>query len=269
MTALHETAYPRLKPDPSPKELEEVYTPTQAELEFVATLGKRPLARVGLLLQLKLFQRLGYFSGVTDVPEIILDHIVAHAGVARRPTPADLKRFEASGSRQATMPALRKYLNVRRVDDAGFAWLHHVAETAAETRHVVADIINVMLEELVHHRYELPAFSTLDRIAIQAREKINAAHFSGITDQLGTEARLLIDSLLKVQPDEVVSGWQLLKREPKRPTNKETRSYIQHIRRLQHLVEQLPKPNIPVPKLKQYRHLARSLDAAEMAELGL
>ena len=46
-----------------------------------------------------------------------------------------------------------------------------------------------------------------------------------------------------------------------------SRSYLQHIRRLQLLVDQLPTPDIPVPKLKQYRYIARSLDATEMAEL--
>ena len=56
------------------------------------------------------------------------------------------------------------------------------------------------------------------------------------------------DGLLKTATGERFSTWQMLKREPKRPTNKETRSYLQHIRRLQALVEQLPKPDIPVPK---------------------
>ena len=69
----------------------------------------------------------------------------------------------------------------------------------------------------------------------------------------------MIDSLLKTATGESVSAWQMLKREPKRPTNKETRTYIQHIRRLQYLVEQLPKPDVPVPKLKQFRHLARAI----------
>lgn len=31
MTTLHETAYPCLKPDPTPRELTELYTPTEEE----------------------------------------------------------------------------------------------------------------------------------------------------------------------------------------------------------------------------------------------
>jgi TnpA family transposase len=204
---------------------------------------------------------------LADAPETIRNHIVSHCGIARPPTFIELKRFDTSGSRQKLAKDLRQFFNVHPIDDAGLVWLGHVAETAADTRHVVADIINFMLEELVHHRYELPAFSTLERIAIRAREKINHHHFAGISGLLTAHTKSLIDALFETGPEEQFSGWQLLKREPKKPTNKETRNYLQHIRRLQHLVEQLPKPDIPVPKLRQYRLLARSLDAGEMAEL--
>ena len=39
MTSPHETAYPRLKADPTQKELRELYTPAEAELAFVAGLA--------------------------------------------------------------------------------------------------------------------------------------------------------------------------------------------------------------------------------------
>jgi hypothetical protein len=267
MTTLHETAYPSLKPDPTPRELAELYTPTEDEQRLAASIGKRALPRMAALIHLKVFQRLGYFISLAEVPPVIREHIAQQAGVVRPPPATDLKRFEASGSRTALFAALRRHLNVKPLDTAGDAWLEVVADTAAETKHAVADIINVMLEELVHHRYELPAFSTLDRMAFRAREKSNNRYFSAITNQLTAHTRTLIDSLLKTATGESVSAWQMLKREPKRPTNKETRTYIQHIRRLQYLVEQLPKPDVPVPKLKQFRHLARALNAAEMAEL--
>jgi TnpA family transposase len=267
MTQLHETAYPRLKADPSPQELDDIYTLRPDEIAFIDQTVKRPVARTAAFLYLKLFQRMGYFVLLKDVPASIREHIVAQTGYARPPKLAELTRFDRSSGRTALMAALRRFLDVRPLDDAGRAWLQHVAESAADTRHVVADIINVMLEELVHHRYELPGFATLDRLAIQSREKIHEAHFSGITNQLDERVKLLIDSLFKVNVGEHSSTWNLLKREPKKPTNKETRSYLQHIRRLQRLVEQLPKLDIPVPKLKQYRYIARSLDASEMQEL--
>ena len=267
MTQLHETAYPRLKADPSVQDLEEIYTLTPAEIAFIDKTVKRPTARTVAFLYLKLFQRLGYFIRLNDVPTAIRQHIIAQTGFARPPKLNELLRFDRSSGRERLTESLRCYLNVRPLDNQGRAWLRHVAETAADSRHVLADIINVLLEELVHHRYELPGFSTLNRLSIQAREKIHDVHFSSITDQLDAKVKNLIDNLFKIKSGENNSAWNQLKREPKKPTNKETRSYLQHIRQLQLLVDQLPKPDIPVPKLKQYRYIARSLDAAEMADL--
>lgn len=84
MTSLHETAYPQLKADPSPKELELFYTPTADELAFVAEIAKRPLPRTAALISLKLFQRLGYFTPLPEVPATIRAHIAENAGTCGR-----------------------------------------------------------------------------------------------------------------------------------------------------------------------------------------
>ncbi len=267
MTQPHETAYPRLKEDPSAQDLNEIYTLTPDEIAFIEKTIKRPTSRTVAFLYLKLFQRLGYFIRLKDVPSVIRQYIIAQTGFARPPRWDELLQFDRTAGRERLIELLRRYLDVRPLNPEGRAWLQHVAEMAADSRHVVADIINVMLEELVCHRYELPGFTVLDRLAIHAREKIHDVHFASIADQLDAKVKALIDNLFKVKTGENSSTWNMLKREPKKPTNKETRSYLQHIRRLQLLVDQLPKPDIPVPKLKQYRYIARSLDATEMAEL--
>ena len=79
MTTLHETAYPHLKPDLTERELAELYTPTEAERVLVAGVGKRPLPRVAALIHLKVFQRLGYFLALADVPQVIREHVAQHA----------------------------------------------------------------------------------------------------------------------------------------------------------------------------------------------
>ena len=61
MPSASDTAYPRLKANPSQKDLDEIYTPTDYELIFATERTKHPAWRVGLLLMLKTFQRLGYF----------------------------------------------------------------------------------------------------------------------------------------------------------------------------------------------------------------
>lgn len=176
-------------------------------------------------------------------------------------------RFERGGNRATKIQKLREWLDIRPLQENGFAWLKHVAEEAAEIQHSAADIINVMLEELVRHRYELPAFDTLKRAAFAAREKSNAQYFNAIASQLGPETRAKIDKLMKVEAGAQTSAWHSLKREPKKPTDKETRIYLHHIEMLKAIVETLPKPDIPIPKMRQFRYMARALDASEMAEL--
>ncbi len=268
MATLHETAYPRLKADPSAKELEEIYTPSAAELKFIRKIATQPTTQLAVLIHLKLFQRLGYFVTLASVPERISQHIAQAAGRRRSLSSAELKRYDSSGGKRSHMAHMREYLKVRTLDAAGRTWLATVAESAAKTKHVIPDILNVMLEELVHHRYELPAFSTLERMAIRAREQVHDQLFREIGQALTPQARTLINELINTPEGSTYSGWNALKREPKRPTNKEVRFYLQHIRRLQHLGEQLPAVNIPVPKLKQFRAMARALDASELAELS-
>src|SRR2546427_1816387 len=85
MTTLHETAYPSLKPDPTPRELAELYTPTKDEQLLAAGIGKRALPRMAALIHLKVFQRLGYFISLAEVPPVIREHIAQQVGVVRPP----------------------------------------------------------------------------------------------------------------------------------------------------------------------------------------
>jgi len=267
MATVQETAYPRLKPDPTAKELEEIYTPTPAELSFVRDITTQPTTQLAVLIHLKLFQRLGYFTQLTEVPERIRQHIAQAAGLRRALKLGRLESYDTSGGKQRHVTLLRQFLGVRPLGKEGLAWLDAVAIAAAQTKHVIPDIVNVLLEELVHHRYELPGFRTLELAAIRAREQVHEGYFRSIGQALAPDVRKLIDELLSAEEGSRYTGWHTLKREPGRPTNKEVRTYLQHIRMLQQLAEKLPPIDIPVPKLKQFRTMARALDASELAEL--
>lgn len=267
MATLHETAYPRLKPDPTAKELAEIYTPTDAEIAFVRSITKVPTTQLAVVIHLKMFQRLAYFTRLAEVPDRILQHIAQATRLRGALKSGRLESYDTSGGKQRHIGLLREFLGVRPLDQAGTTWLKTVAVSAAETKHVVGDIINVLLEELIHHRYELPAFRMLELVAIGARERVNNGYFASISQALSPKARKLIDELLQAKEGSRFTGWQTLKREPGRPTNKEVRTYLQHIRMLQQLADQLPPIDVPVPKLKQFRTMARAYDASELAEL--
>ena len=51
----------------------------------VAGIGKRALPRMAALIHLKVFQRLGYFSPLAEVPPVIREHLAQQAGAARPP----------------------------------------------------------------------------------------------------------------------------------------------------------------------------------------
>lgn len=119
MTQLHETAYPRLKADPSAQDLDEIYTLTPEEIAFIDKTVKRPIARSAAFIYLKLFQRLGYFVHIRDVPSVIRQHIVAQTGY-RPPRADELRQFDRTTTRTTLIAALRRYLNVRPLDNQGF-----------------------------------------------------------------------------------------------------------------------------------------------------
>jgi hypothetical protein len=212
MTAAKDTAYPYFKPEISTVELERNYTPTEDELKFVQGLVSGPAPQTAMMIHLKMLQVMGQLMKLPAVPQVIRDHIARCLTFARSPTLKELARFERGGNRATKIRKLREFLNIQPLQEKGFAWLKHVAEEAAEIQHLVADIINVMLEELVRHRYELPVFETLKRAAVAAREKSNDQYFNAIASQLGPETKARIDGLMRVEAGAQTSAWHSLKR---------------------------------------------------------
>jgi hypothetical protein len=81
MTAVHETAYPRLRAALTDTELQDLYTPTPDDLAFMERTTKSTVAAFGGLLLLKTFQRLGYFLSFAEVPPRLLWHLATATGV--------------------------------------------------------------------------------------------------------------------------------------------------------------------------------------------
>ena len=81
MPTIHDTAYPRLKSSVSEKELNEIYTPTADEFDLAHSLTRSTAMRIGFLVLLKTFQRLGYFIPAHKVPRPIAEHISLIYGV--------------------------------------------------------------------------------------------------------------------------------------------------------------------------------------------
>ncbi len=243
-----------------------VYTPSAAETRFVFDQFRQAPTRVLILTQLKLLQRLGYMPVLSDVPMAIVDHICSVLGV--RPVPrTTVTRYDRSGSKSRHQKILREHVRIKPIDSATYRWLAEVAEHAARTKAELPDIINVMLEELVRRRYELPPLATLSRIAGHARSQLHEAIYGAYVDSLDETLKARLDALFLTRAGQ--TRWDDLKREPKRPGPREIASFLEHIRTMNALADGLPPAPqmLSVPKRMQFITEARALDVHEMRAL--
>lgn len=98
MTAVHETAYPRIRSDLSDKELTELYSPTPEELAFVERSTKSTVAAFGGIILLKTAQRLGCFPSFDALPSRLIRHFATVLSVL---LPHDtLQLYEQRGVRK-------------------------------------------------------------------------------------------------------------------------------------------------------------------------
>jgi TnpA family transposase len=259
MPGLSDTAYPRLKPNPSAKELDEMYTPNLFEGSWVEQRTREPVPRIGLLVLLKTFQRLGYFVMLDEVPKPILQHIAQSAGYEA--IPDGLGAYDASSVRRRHMALVRDYVGVSTWCEASQKIMADACRDAARTRDDLADIVNVALEELVRQRYELPAFNTILRAARGARSEVNQGYYSQVRECLSDAAIATLTALLARPPEGTQSSWDRLKNEPKHATTQRTRDFLEHLEWLRQ--QALPAhafAGVPDIKVKQFAAEARSLD---------
>jgi hypothetical protein len=115
LPTIHDTAYPRLKSSISEKELNEIYTPTADEFDLVHSLTHSTAMRIGFLVLLKTFQRLGYFVSMHKVPRQIAEHISLIYGVHYEAM--EWEAYDASGARHRHISRIREHLGVRKFDE--------------------------------------------------------------------------------------------------------------------------------------------------------
>jgi TnpA family transposase len=267
MTAIHETAYPRIRSNLTDKDLRELYTPTTDDLAFIRDATKSAVTALGLAILLKTFQRLGYFPAFDALPPRLIDYIAGVIGIPH--VESNLQQYDVSGYRWRHLPLIRAHLRITTFSDGGRRILVGAVLEAARSKDILADIINVGIEALVQARYELPAFSTLRRAAQKARAQVNQRYYQQAYHVLNDVQRATLARLLTREAHEATSPWQRLKREPRRPTIKRIREHITHVQWLQSLnTARQAVDDIPETKLQRFADEARALNAARMQELS-
>jgi TnpA family transposase len=266
ITVISRTAYPQFKHYPSNKELHELYTPTVEEIEFVTSRTRSKTGLLGLMVMLKSFQRLGYFTHPELVPQPIIIHLRTCLELDYQIAPIPSIR-----SIRYYQKAIREYLNISPYNNQGQELAAIAIKNAAFVRDHPADLINVAIEELVRQRYELPAFNTLDRLAGHIRTIVNTRLFKRVVRKLSSNDRQNLDQLLVPDSIEATNAnLNLLKSPPK--SHK-----LKHIKELQDKFDTMMVIGnaqkllsfIPATKVKSFAALARTLDISEFNDFRL
>ena len=169
MASIDRTAYPRFRSSLTAHELQTLYRPSEEEQRFVAQYARGDTGHLTLLTLLKCQQNLGYTPALTDVPRQICTYLSQqlHLGTG---TALD---GEAEKTLYRYRQLLRSYLRVSSYALGGAETVEPIVEHAAYTMSDPADLINVAIEHLVKQRFELPAFSTLDRLVGRVRHRVH------------------------------------------------------------------------------------------------
>jgi len=83
MSSIERTAYPRFATGRVLKEheLEQFYSLTPNELNYINKNIRGNQMQLNFAVQLKVFQRLGYFPEIKNVPSVVIDHIKKYLGL--------------------------------------------------------------------------------------------------------------------------------------------------------------------------------------------
>ena len=108
---------------------------------------------------LKTFQHLGYFCHPEVIPAAIINHIRTCLKLGKKHSAIAPER-----SHYRYRQTIRDYLQITPYNKTAQKLTAIAVANAANFRDHPADLINIAIEELVRQRYELPAFSTLDRL---------------------------------------------------------------------------------------------------------
>jgi len=259
VTAIERTAYPRFKKTFTKQELDEFYTLTDEEKVLVRRKASGQKQQLSLAILLKGFQKLGYLPRVNDVPRQVRQHIsvqVHPSGEASNAPDATRKRYRH---------AIRAYLRVKPYGQGGRQTVIEIVRQSAQTMSDPADLINVAIEQLVRQQFELPAFSTLDKLVNHVRQQAHQHLYVQVTANLNAEQKTILDGLLVREKDETRNMFTRLKSLPAQSSLKWVRRWERHLKRLEAIMN--PQPFIaalPITKIEQFASQAYQMEISDM-----
>ncbi len=213
MASIERTVYPRFTRAPSVKELREIYTPTPTDVAFVATKARGPAQKFALMILLKVYQRLHYFPDPQSIPGALISHIRAVMNL-----PNDLVPDISPATLYRYYGVLREHLELNSQGKHARHVAAQAMHAAAQVMENPADLINAAIETLLVAHCELPAFSTLDRIAWRIRRLVNRGIYQRVFARIAEAEQQALSRLLEPDESSPFTTFDRIKDAPKSAT---------------------------------------------------
>ena len=183
MASIERTAYPRFRHEPTARELQDSFTPTDEEVTFGRSLVRGDEHFFAAIVLLKGVQYLGYFPELAEVPASIVNHI----RVCLRLSPHLMPAYDQLRTMRRHQAAIREYLHLKPIysRETRKIAVRGVYESA-QVMDNPADLINVAVEQLRLQRCELQTFPALDRMVTRVRHVVHRRVFAQVMAKLNT-----------------------------------------------------------------------------------
>jgi TnpA family transposase len=262
MASIDRTAYPRFPSSLTAQELQTLYHPSDEEQRFVAQYARGDTGHLTLLTLLKCQQNLGYAPALTDVPRQICTYLRQHLHLGAN-TALDV---EAEKTLYRYRQLIRAYLRVSSYALGGAETVEPIVEQAAYTMSDPADLINVAIEHLVEQRFELPAFSTLDRLVGRVRHRVHQHLYMQITQSLSSVQVGRLEALLGMHHGR--TAFTRIKAVPRGASLQHMRQWSQRLDWLESILTTRPLlAGIAHTKVQQFAAEALALDVVDMRRI--
>ena len=190
---------------------------------------------------------------VNDIPYKIISHVALSAGTDTI-TKKALSQYEKSGTRKRHGTLVRQFLGLRKFDSSAKTDVYGQCLQYASTKTHLTDITNAAIEYLISNQFELPALSSLEKIAREARKNVNTTTFESVSSQC--DEKLLRDLERLLISDSPNDNWLYLKSAPKTASPKNADMHLNYADWLFKWQGLPDLSHLPVTRLQQFREEA-------------
>jgi TnpA family transposase len=262
MASIERTAYPRFKPSLTANELHTLYDPTEEERDFVSTHARGEAQQLTLLTLLKCQQHLGYLPALADVPDDIRTYLCQQFHLL----PLMDVHAEAERTLYRYHQLIRTYWDIKPYGEGGQDVVERAVQQATYTMSDPADLINLAIEHLIQQRFELPAFSMLDRLVTHVRHGVHQDLYARITALLDASTMERLDALLHVRDGR--TEFNRIKETPRQATLQHLQQWTQRLTWLESILATRPfLTEIAHTKIQPFAAEASALEVGDRRDI--